>query len=63
MSLFFHDVFVYSEFQKGNSATYCGSDRETNNYTTAVTWQQPVNINRGKVFSVRSVPRCYKQDS
>jgi hypothetical protein len=24
--------------------------------------QQPVNCNRVTVFSVRSVPRCYKQD-
>jgi hypothetical protein len=33
-----------------------GNDHEISNYTTAV------NSNRGTVFSVRSVPRCYKQD-
>jgi hypothetical protein len=38
-----------------------GNDREINDYTTAVTRQQPVNSNRRTVFSVRSVPRCYKQ--
>jgi hypothetical protein len=27
-----------------------------------VTRQRPVNSNRGTVFTVRSVPRCYKQD-
>jgi hypothetical protein len=39
-----------------------GYDSEINNYSTAVTKQRPINSNRGKVFSVRSVPRCYKQD-
>jgi hypothetical protein len=29
---------------------------------TAVTRQQLVNSNRGTVLSVRSVPRCYKQN-
>jgi hypothetical protein len=29
--------------------------------TTVVTWQMLVNSNRGTVFSVGSVPRCYKQ--
>jgi hypothetical protein len=38
-----------------------GNDRETSNYTTAVTRQWPVNSNRGTVFSVRSLPRCYEQ--
>jgi hypothetical protein len=31
------------------------------NYTTAITRQQPVNSNRGMVFSMQSVQRCYKQ--
>jgi hypothetical protein len=39
-----------------------GNDREIGNYTTAVTRQLPVNSNRGTLFSVRSVPRCYKQN-
>jgi hypothetical protein len=39
------------------------NDCEISNYTTAVTRQQPVNSNRGKVFSARSVSRCYKQDN
>jgi hypothetical protein len=38
-----------------------GIDRDLSNYTTAVTRQRPVNSNRGTVFSVRSVPKCYKQ--
>jgi hypothetical protein len=42
--------------------TLLGNDRERSNYTTAVTRQRPVNSNRGMVFSVRSVPRCCKQD-
>jgi hypothetical protein len=50
--------------------TYClwcvdsllGNDRETN-YTRAVTRQPPLNSNSGTVFSVRSVPKCFKQDS
>jgi hypothetical protein len=33
MPIFFHDSFVDSEFQKDNSATYCGSDRETQLYS------------------------------
>jgi hypothetical protein len=37
-----------------------GNDHEISNYTTAVTRQQLLNSNRGTVFSVRSVPRCYK---
>jgi hypothetical protein len=39
-----------------------GNDREISKYTVAVTRQWPVNSKRGKAFSVRSVPRCYKQD-
>jgi hypothetical protein len=39
-----------------------GNDREISNYTTAVTRQRPVNSYRRIVFSVRSVPRCYKHD-
>jgi hypothetical protein len=31
------------------------------NYITAITRQQPVNSNREMVFSMQSVPRCYKQ--
>jgi hypothetical protein len=38
-----------------------GDDHEISNYTTAVTKQLPVNTNRKKVFSVRSVSRCFKQ--
>jgi hypothetical protein len=38
-----------------------GNDREINKSTTVVTRQLPVNSNRGTVFSVRSVPRYYKQ--
>jgi hypothetical protein len=38
-----------------------GNDREIYNYTTAITRQQLVNSNIGKVFSVLSVPRCHKQ--
>jgi hypothetical protein len=36
-----------------------GHDREIGNYTTAVTRQRPVNIHKGKMFSMT---RCYKQD-
>jgi hypothetical protein len=39
-----------------------GSNRQINNYTAAVTRQRPLNNNRGKVFSVRSLLKCYKQD-
>jgi hypothetical protein len=39
-----------------------GNDREISNYTTAVTRQWPVNRNRKTLFSVQSVPRCYKQE-
>jgi hypothetical protein len=39
-----------------------GNEREINDYTTSVTRQWPVNSKRGKVFSVQSVPRCYKLD-
>jgi hypothetical protein len=39
-----------------------GNDREISSYTTAVTGQQPVSGNRGMVFSVLSVLRCYNQD-
>jgi hypothetical protein len=38
------------------------NDREIINYTTAVTRQRTINNNRETVFSVRSVPKCYKQD-
>jgi hypothetical protein len=31
-------------------------------YTMAITRQWPVNSNKGMVFTVLSVPRCYKQD-
>jgi hypothetical protein len=56
-----------------------GSDREIGDCAAAVARQWPannrgmvfsarpatqqLNSNRRKVFSVRSVPRCYKQDS
>jgi hypothetical protein len=35
-----------------------GNDREISSYTTAVIRWQPVNSNRGMVFSVWSMPRC-----
>jgi hypothetical protein len=38
-----------------------GNDREADKKTTAVNKQRSVDSNRGTVFSVRSVPRCYKQ--
>jgi hypothetical protein len=38
-----------------------GNHREMSSCKTAVTRQRPVNSNKGTVFSVRSVPRCYKQ--
>jgi hypothetical protein len=41
---------------------FLGNDREISNYTMAFTRQRSVNSKRGKVFSVRSVPICYKQD-
>jgi hypothetical protein len=37
------------------------NDRVMSNYTMAAIRQQPVNSNRGMVFSMISVPRCYKQ--
>jgi hypothetical protein len=39
-----------------------GNDREIRNYTMGVIRQRPVNSNRGTVFSVRAMLRCYKQD-
>jgi hypothetical protein len=39
-----------------------GNDREISNYATAASRQRPENSNRGKVYSVLSAPRCYKQD-
>jgi hypothetical protein len=39
-----------------------GNGNEMSNYTTAVTRQQPVNDDIGIMFSVQSVPKCYKQD-
>jgi hypothetical protein len=45
-----------------HEAPLLGSDREISNYTTTVRRQRSINSNRGKVFSVRFVPRCYKQD-
>jgi hypothetical protein len=36
-----------------------GNDRETNNYSIAVTRQLPVNNTRGTVFPVLSEPRYY----
>jgi hypothetical protein len=38
-----------------------GNDREISNYLTAITRQWSIKSNRGMVFSVQSVPRCYKQ--
>jgi hypothetical protein len=39
-----------------------GNDREISKCTTAVNRQRPVNSNRGAVFYMESVPRCYNQD-
>jgi hypothetical protein len=39
-----------------------GNSREISNYTTAIIRQRPVNRNRRTVFSVWSVPICYKQN-
>jgi hypothetical protein len=36
--------------------------REISNYTTVVTMQRSVHNKRETVFSVLSVPGCYKQD-
>jgi hypothetical protein len=62
-------MILYCKKQEENSLYFLrhvdlllGNDREINNYTLAVTRQPPVNSNRETVFSVRSVPRCYKQD-
>jgi hypothetical protein len=41
---------------------FLARDHEISNDTAAVARQRPLNSNRGNVFSVRSVPRCYKQD-
>jgi hypothetical protein len=38
------------------------SDCEISNYITAVTRQRPINSNRRKLCSMRTVPRPYKQD-
>jgi hypothetical protein len=43
--------------------TLLGSDHVTNNQTTAVTRQMTVNSNRENMFSVRSMPICFKQES
>jgi hypothetical protein len=37
--------------------------RPQNNWKTAITMQRSINSNRGTIFSVQSLPRCYKQDS
>jgi hypothetical protein len=42
--------------------TFVSNDHETSNYITDVTRQGSVISNIGTVFSVRSVPKCYKQD-
>jgi hypothetical protein len=39
-----------------------GGHREISNYTMTVTRQRHVNNKRGTVFSVQSVPKCYKTD-
>jgi hypothetical protein len=43
-----------------------GNECETKHYTTAVTGPmtqtQQLHCNRGSVFYVQSVPRCYMQD-
>jgi hypothetical protein len=55
-------VYRYLFLILWNVVPLLGNDRETNK-TTDVTRQRPLNSNRGTVFSVRSVPSCYKQDS
>jgi hypothetical protein len=42
--------------------TLLGNDLKVSSYTMAITRQWPVNSNRGTVFSVWFVLRCYKQD-
>jgi hypothetical protein len=39
-----------------------GGNCEIGDCTAAVARQWPTNNNRGMVFSVRSMGRCYKQD-
>jgi hypothetical protein len=39
-----------------------GNNHKISSYSRAVTMHWSVNSNRRKLFSVRSVPRCYKQD-
>jgi hypothetical protein len=39
-----------------------GNGQEISNYTTSVTRQRLVKSNKGKVFSLRSVPRSYRKD-
>jgi hypothetical protein len=36
-------------------------DRKISSYGTTVARQPLVNVNKGTVFSVQSVPRCYEQ--
>jgi hypothetical protein len=58
-------VFWYS-FYDADSIVACrpiARQRFWSSQTRAVTRQRHVNSNRGTVFSVGSVPRCYKQDS
>jgi hypothetical protein len=39
-----------------------GNNCEISSYTMVVTRQQPVNSNRGTMFSVLFMLRCHKQD-
>jgi hypothetical protein len=65
----FSNIVTWYELSVGNEALdiiwrhveqLLRNDCEISNYTTAVTRQRTVNSNRGIVFSVQSVPRCYK---
>jgi hypothetical protein len=54
--------YAYKVITMWHVVLLLGNDREISNYTTTITRQRPVNSNRGTVFSVRSVPRCYKKN-
>jgi hypothetical protein len=45
------------------SYSLCGLQCIYNVACRTVTGQRPANSNRGTVFSVRSVPTCYKQEN
>jgi hypothetical protein len=57
------DYYIIKRFILWHVDPLLGNDSEISYYTTTVTRQRPVKSNRGNVFSVRSVPRCYEQVS